>query len=86
MANYAYNYTGFMSFKADPNKQTWELINKALDESKINYTSSFNNGNLEICCNQRYEVDKLLTHIEITLQQNYNGYVLDTTILRTRKL
>lgn len=86
MANYTYNYTGFMSFKADPNKQTWELINKALDESKINHTSSFNNGNLEICCNQRYEVDKLLTHIEITLQQNYNGYVLDTTILRTRKL
>ena len=86
MANYTYNYTGYMSFKANPNKQTWELINKALDESKINHTSSFNNGNLEICCNQRYEVDKLLTHIEITLQQNYNGYVLDTTILRTRKL
>jgi hypothetical protein len=86
MANYTYNYTGYMSFKADPNKQTWELIDKALDEAKISHTRAFCNGNLEICCDQRYEVDKLLRHIEITLQKNYNGYVLDTTILRTRKL
>ena len=86
MANYTYNYTGFMSFKADPNKQTWALIEKAIYETKITHTRSFNNGNLEICCDQRYEVDKMLKHIETTLQQNYNGYVLDTTILRTRKL
>lgn len=86
MANYVYNYTGFMSFKAHPNKQTWDLIEKAIGETKINHTRSFNNGNLEICCDQRYEVDKMLKHIEITLQQNYNGYVLDTTILRTRKM
>ena len=86
MANYTYNYTGFMSFKADPNKQTWDLIEKAIGETKINHTRTFNNGNLEIHCDQRYEVDKLLRHIEITLQQNYNGYVLDTTILRTRNL
>lgn len=80
-----YNYTGFMSFKANPNKQTWDLIEKAIDETKINHTRSFNNGNLEINCDSRYEVAKMLMHIEHTLQQNYNGYVLDTTILRTRK-
>lgn len=86
MANYTYNYTGYISFKASPNKQTWELIIKALSEMKINYTTAVRNGNFEICCDQRYEVDKLLTHIEITLQKNNNGYILDTTILRTRKL
>ena len=80
-----FNYTGFMSFKAHPNKQTWDLIEKAIDETKINHTRSFNNGNLEICCDSRYEVAKMLMHIENKLQQNYNGYVLDTTILRTRK-
>lgn len=83
MANY--NYTGFMSFKADPNKQTLDLIIKAIDETKIKHTRTYNNGNLVINCDQRYEVDKMLKHIETTLQQNYNGYVLDTTILRTRK-
>ena len=86
MANYTYNYTGFMSFRANPNKQTCDLIDKAIDEAKIRHTRAFNNGNLEVCCNQRYEVVKLLAYIEMTLHQNYNGYVLDTTILRTRKL